>query len=478
MNDAALDMGARPLSRPAQPVGAKDLNYRIAVGWGLGGITLSAVDFAKILLLGYLVDYVGVPALIAGAIIAISKIYDALIDPLVGVVSDRTKSGWGRRRPYLFAGSLACGASYFMLFHVPAFKSQVAVTTFVFASLIVYATAYAVFSVPYKAMSAEITDNYHARSTLMAIGTVFSIFGSMAGTSTAPTLIGVFGGGRVGHEAMSTIMGVSTCLIGLGCFLMTVGAPSRPPTAVVPGGKPREIWSLLFKNKPFLILTISSLFRGIAIAFMNGSAVFYVRRVLGEGDIWLGKFFLTFTAACVLSLPAWLWISRRVGKRNAFLLGILLISPPELSWLWTKAHEPNLIFLTRTILIGFGSGSLIAMGQSMLPDTIEYDRRKSGLNREGIYAGFTTTVEKATTAFGIAMVGLVLSLTHYVQAPTQQIRQPQSAIDGIYFCFAVCPTVFLVISGVIMLFYTLSETSLKAMGGEEVTVRAAQDSAF
>ncbi len=469
MNQAVLTTEATSRTAPGVITPDDRLNYRIAVGWGLGWVTLTAVDFAKILLLGYLVDYVGMAAIVAGAMIAICKIYDALIDPLVGVVSDKTDSPWGRRRPYIFVGALACGAAYFMMFHVPAFASPLAIGTYVFVSLMIYATAYALFSVPHKAMSAELTDNYHARSTLMSIGTAFFMVGAAAGSSTAPVLIGVFGGGRGGHEIMSSIIGASVGAIGLICFAMTAGAPSRRPTAALPRAKAREIWSLIVKNKPFFILTVSSLFRGLAIALMNGSAVFYVRRVLGAGDVWLGKFFLIVTAACIASLPAWLWISRRIGKKNAFLLGIAIYVPAQLSWFWATASEPDWIFSIRTVVVGVASGSLLAMSQSMLPDTIDYDRRKTGLNREGIYAGFTTTVDKVTTALGVALVGVALDMTHYVKATNAQIIQPRSAIDGIYFCFATCPTIFLVLSGLAMLAYPLTEASLKAMADTSAT---------
>ncbi len=466
MTEAALGPGVGALAGPRALAPSDRLNYRIAVGWGLGAVTLTAVDFAKILLLSYLVDYVGMAAFVAALMIGISKTYDALIDPYVGVVSDRTKSAWGRRRPYLFVGALACGGSYFMLFHVPDWGSHLAVGAYVFLSLMIYSTAYALFSVPHKAMSAEITDNYNARTTLMSIGTVFFMIGAAAGSSTAPVLISVFGGGRVGHEAMSGVMGLSVAAIGLVCFAMTMGAPSRAPSADLARAKRREVWSLIFKNRPFFILTLSTLFRGLSIALMNGSAVFYVRRVLGAGDVWLGQFFLVVTVSCVVSLPGWIWVSRKVGKKNAFLLGCALFVPSQLSWFWATAHEAAWILFIRTVAMGFASGALLAMSQSMLPDTIDVDRRKSGLNREGIYAGFTTTVDKLTIAAGVAIVGLVLAMTHYVKATTAQVIQPRSAIDGINLCFVTLPSALMAVSALIMLPYKLDEASLNAMTAE------------
>ncbi len=468
MSEATLSPGAGNPSVSAALAPSARLNYRIAVGWGLGWVTLTAVDFAKILLLSYLVDYVGMAAFIAAAMIAISKFFDALIDPYVGVVSDGTQSVWGRRRPYLFIGALACGGAYFMMFHVPQWTSSLTVGVYVFVSLMIYATAYALFSVAHKAMAAEITDNYNARTTLMSIGTVFFMLGAAAGSSTAPVLISVFGGGRLGHEAMSAVMGLSVAVVGLVCFAMTAGAPSRAPTPATSRAKGREIWSLILKNRPFFILTLSSLFRGLSVALMNGSAVFYVRRVLGVGDVWLGQFFLVVTASCVLSLPGWMWISHRVGKKNAFLLGCALFIPAQLSWFWATATEPAWILFIRTVAVGLASGSLLATSQSMLPDTIDFDRRQTGLNREGIYAGFTTTVDKVTVALGVALVGVVLGLTHYVKSTTAQVIQPRGAIDGIYFCFATAPTILMLLSGLVMLAYPLTETSLNGMDDRSI----------
>ncbi len=446
------------------PQPADGLKWRIAAGWGTGGTVLSAVDFAKTLLLAYLVDFVGVPAIIAGAMIAITKFYDALMDPVVGVLSDRTASTWGRRRPFMLAGALACGAAYFVMFQVPRFSSAWVTDAYVFTTLIFYATSYALFSVPYRAMAAELTDDYHGRSTLMSIGSVFSAVGSLVGTSSAPALIAHYGGGRQGHEKMAVVMGLGTCAIGLVCFALTRGARSRPPTRVRAGVRKAPLWSLFLTNRPFVILLGSGILRGIAVSFMNGTAVFYTRWILKVDYAWLSRFFLLLTGSLILSLPFWVWFSRRIGKKNAFLIGTAMFGAGSLLWPFSAGSgDPTWLYLLRTLSMGIGSGALLSMGQSMLPDTIEYDRRTTGMHREGVFAGFFTTSEKASNAAGVAIVGIALGASGYVPSASTGIAQPHGALLSIYLCFAVIPALLLLASGAVMLLYPITEQYLHGL---------------
>jgi GPH family glycoside/pentoside/hexuronide:cation symporter len=208
--------------------------------------------------------------------------------------------------------------------------------------------------------------------------------------------------------------------------------------------------------------------RGIAVSFMNGTAVFYTRWILKVDYAWLSRFFLLLTGSIIVSLPFWVWISRRIGKRNALLTGTVLFAAGSLAWPASAGGESIALFLVRTLSMGIGSGAVLSMGQSMLPDTMEYDRRTTGLHREGVFAGFFTTSEKVSNAAGVAILGVVLGASGYIPSASTQIAQPHGALFSIYLCFAVVPALLLLASAAVMLRYPITESYLHGLRMQDV----------
>ena len=436
------------------------LPWRIIVGWGLGSTTLGATNFAKVLVLGYLVDYVGVAAGVAALIIAMSNIYDAVVDPLIGTASDRTRSSWGRRIPFMFFGALLLAFAWALMFNVPARLTGGSVLAYVAFALIIFSTGYGMFGVPYNAMPSELTEDYHSRTLMMSARSVFSTLGTSSGGFLAPYLITHFGGGRAGHAGMSWVLGAMVLAFGLICILMIGRQPNVEEVATRRPPFRAQIGSML-ANRHFFVLLIAHAVGMTGVMMMNGSAVFYVRRVLGGGDAWLGRFFLYLNVMMFLSLPLCLWLGRKLGKRDAFIIGSLMVSAASFSWYWARLDEPYLIFMFRNAALSFGSATMIVLGYAMLPDAIEYDCRRTGLRREGLYAGFWTTVEKGSAAAGISIVGLILSLSGYAQSHGDAVKQTPQALFGVYLAFGVGPGVTILISAMLMLLYGLDEQTLK-----------------
>jgi len=161
------------------------------------------------------------------------------------------------------------------------------------------------------------------------------------------------------------------------------------------------------------------------------------------------------------SQPLWLKAGKRWSKHATYIGLCFLLAAVNLTWLAAAPEETRGLFVLRACLIGACFGGIIVMGQSMLPDTMEFDRNRSGQNREGLFAGFFSFAEKSASALGIALVGLILGVMGYQESSDRVvIDQANSAITAIYLCFSAAPAVFMIISAAVMCAYRLTETTL------------------
>ena len=430
-------------------------------GWGLGTLTPVVVFTAtNALLLRFMTDDVGIGASLAAGLIAISKAYDAFADPTMGVISDRTRSRWGRRRPYLFVGAFMLALSLFALFDPPHFDSQPVRTAYMGFVLLAYATAYTVFNIPYMAMPAEMTTDYNARSELMSYRVVAVGASILIASSAGPMIIAHAGGGRAGHAAMAFVLAPLVCLAGLGCFAATAGAPATGRSLL----RPRlttEIRSLA-ANRPYLVLLGVKF---LTLATLGALAVFpyFFSRILKVSDNYLGTYFLCYSLALMGSQPLWLFLSRRVGKRAAFMVALGGSIPAWGSWILAGPSEPLFLLLLRGVALGTLGGGALLMGQALLPDTMEYDYLTTGLRREGLFAGFYTTMEKFSGAIGIAAVGAALGASGYVQSAGPAVVQPPSALHAIRLIISLFPSLLCASALALLVFYHLSEADLRRL---------------
>ncbi|MBT6962294.1 MAG: MFS transporter, partial [Rhodospirillaceae bacterium] len=404
----------------------------------------------------------GVAAVTAALLFAVSKFYDAFTDPVMGVISDRTRSRWGRRRPYLLAGSVLCAVTFVLLFSVPVFESQNAVILYMGALLILFATAYTLFNVAHLAMPVEMTANHQERSQMFSYRAGAIGLGTILGGFFGPMIIEANGGGREGHAVMSWFLGSLIFVTMLACFWLTRNAPFRAPQTTHKYSFTEKLRSAA-ANRPFIFLLSAKMFVLMTSAMNTGTVAFFTSRVLHLSDRWLGFYFLCYGGALLLSQPLWLKIIKMIGKRKVYLITALIYAPVSASWMLADSSEHAAFFFIRVVLIGAMTGAILLASQSMLPDVIEYDHRRTGLTREGLFAGVYTTVEKFASAIGVAITGAVLGAMGYIASTGgQTVVQPQSAITAIYWCFALIPAGFIAFSCVFMAMYDLTEEKLAA----------------
>jgi GPH family glycoside/pentoside/hexuronide:cation symporter len=349
------------------------------------------------------------------------------------------------------------------IFSVPDMHSTMLRTLYVGGLLLFYAVAYTVFNIPNLSMPAEMTESYHDRSRLMS-WRVYAVGASQIIASVlGPMLLGYLGGTQSAYFWMAlvfvpVILGSSWLT-----FSFTHDAPFTQRAEHVHYPFSEQVSSVL-TNKPFLILILVK-FLTLSALGVQAVFAFYFAHVLKLGNNVLGEYFLASSLGMILSQPLWLWLLRRLGdKKLVYMIALAISIPPNLTWLLAAPGDPMLYVYVRAVLIGTAGGGAILMGQSLLPDTMEYDFRRTGLRREGIFAGFYTTVEKLSGALGVASVGAILSAAGYVADRGGGAGQPPGAIHAIYLIMGIIPAA-ISISGIVgLMFYQLSETQLKSSG--------------
>lgn len=429
------------------------ISWRLSLGWGLGSLSMSTMFQAvSVLLLRYMVDFVGIAAATAGLLIGVSKIYDAVVDPFIGMMSDRTRSRWGRRRPYLLLGSVVSAASFWLLFSLPAAVPEPTKIAIAALALVGNATGYALFVIPYLAMPAEMTTSPRARTSLMGYRISATAVGQVVGSFVAPLLIAGSGGGLAGHRVMAAWLAVIILVIGVLCFWLTRDAIQTVRVKTHHYTVSQQI-KLAFGNKPFVVLMGVKAANLFGVAILTAITPFFFTKILHDNYVDLGYFFLARAIALFASQPAWVWLSHRVGKKNTFQISSLLYSLCTLALLWGRPGTPLTAVLALGLLTGFFSGGLLLIGQALLPDTIEHDFRRTGLRREGVFSGVYTTIEKASFAFAAAALGVVLSTMGYIQ-PVGHAAEPASALRAIRLCLLI-PAVCQAISSLMLLWYRI-----------------------
>jgi GPH family glycoside/pentoside/hexuronide:cation symporter len=446
----------------------KTLPYRAVVGWGLGTLPMAIYFNAfNVLALRFFTDFVGIAAASAGLLIGLSKLYDAFSDPLMGMLSDRTNSRFGRRRPYLLLGGLLCGVSLYVLFSTPAGMSGTTALWYVGCVLLLYATSYTIYNIPYMAMPAEITRDSRQRSSMMSWRVACIGAGGLIAGAFGPKVVAWAGGGVAGHSVMGMFLGGLIVSFSILTFFLTSDVPAFTPSTPKQRFTLRESLSTIFSNRPYLLLLGLKFFQLSGVAISAGTLAFFTVWILGRNYADLGTIILFTSVGQILGAALWLAVQRRIGSRYTFFASSFLFCAISLSWLLASADEVFAITLARVFLKGLGAGGILLVSQSLLPDTIEFDRLSTGLRREGVLSGVYTTIEKLAFAVGTALTGVYLGASGYLgmQNPVTG-EQSAEAIRAIYYCQSVLPAALVAISALFIIRYRLDEKMLRALRTE------------
>lgn len=440
------------------------------LAWASGSFATGALfNGMALFALFFMTSFLGIEPAIAGTIILVTRIYDGIIDPAIGALSDRTNHRWGPRRIYLLIGAIGLGVSFALFFNQPVIDgvSTAVLTTLI---LILYSTAYSLFTIPYLAMPPEMAPSYDGRTRLMSFRVFFLMAGVIGGSVGAPVLVQMSGGELAGYQTMGAILGFLAFLL---CLLVFFGAAYLPRTERPPVVKAESIGTLLASpfvdfarvvgNAPFRILTLVKLCQLAVLSTVLACTPYFFGFVLNLGQDQIGQYFLFFGVSGILSIPFFRMIIAKFGKRESYIVLIVLYGLGLASWYLWVPGEPEYLMTVRAIFIGTCSTGTLLCALAMLPDTMEYDRLESGQSREGVISGVFTFVENVAGASGPFIVGLLLQASGLIQTQDKTIEQPAAVLNAVQMGVSIVPALFCFIAIPLLFSYRLDAAKLKEM---------------
>ncbi|MGC9396514.1 MAG: MFS transporter [Anaerolineae bacterium] len=406
----------------------------------------------------FLTDVAGLRPDYAGWDIGASRLWDAVNDPLFGLLSDRIRTRWGRRRVLLLFGAVPLGVFFMLMWMVPAL-SQAWLAVYYAVTFILFDTAFTVVHVGYNALTPELTADYDERSALNGYRMVFSIAGSLGAIILATVLSWSISDARLLYLILGVGLGVVVIIPPLIVFSITRERPVEELPAPLPM---REAIRHTLSNRPFRMVmglyllswTTASILAAVLVYFAN-----YYLRIPEQANYLV----LAAQGSAILFIPAVVWLCRRLDKRRAFILGACAWVVVLLAIAALPADQVALAYVLAA-LAGFGIATAYVVPWSMVPDVVEYDQVRSGQRREGSYYAFASFFQKLATGAALWGMGQALAMTGYLTpaAGAPLPVQPEAAVTAIRIFTGPIPAVLLFLGVLFAWQYPITRASHQA----------------
>lgn len=463
---------------------APPLDFWTKLAFGAGDLgTAITANLMVFYLMYFFTNIAGLPAGLAGSILMIGKIGDAVNDPIVGVLSDRTRSRWGRRYPWMIFAAIPFGIFFFLQWIVPRFSSdpianQWALFWYYAAIGLFFNLAYTAVNLPYTALTPELTQDYNERTSLNSFRFAFSIGGSIFSLILAGIVFAQIKDPSqqyivlAGSCAVLSVLPVYWCFWGTRDRSMSFSGNSPSPSAaasqqhsgtVANPAEPKSLSILdqlkfALSNRPFLFVIGIYLCSWLAVQLTASILPYYVVNWMGLSEAKFPQVAIAVQGTALVMLFFWKWVSDRIGKKATYFMGTGFWIVAQAGLFFLQPQQIALMYFL-AVMAGFGVSTAYLIPWSMVPDVIELDELKTGQRREGIFYAFMVFLQKIGLALGLFLVGLGLEASGFIaRIPGQAMpEQPLGALLAIRISIAPLPTLFLIASLVLAYFYPITK---------------------
>ena len=444
------------------------------LGYGVGDLASGLMlNFFGFFILIFFVDEGGLAPAAVGLMLLLTKLVDAFTDPMMGAIADRTRTRWGRYRPYLLFAAVPLGMCMVLVFSAPESLGDTALLIWAYVTYTLCMLAFTAANVPYGGLLGVISPSSHVRSNITGFRMFFSALGGILVGALGTTLVRELGGGddRIGIQlTISCIAAVSVF-----CLLTTFATTKeRIPPAEENGSLSGDL-TVLLRSVPWIAVAVAAVLGVTGIAARAASAPFFFKYVVGDDGAPVFLFFdrpALFLTALALGQVSGVIIGSLVQKwfEKSHLLifaGILKAAMIALFYfLPLDAVWPQTIV---QYFVGIGFGFLMVLSYSMFTDIAEFIDWKSGRQMTALVIAASVFGVKAGIAFGSAIPGFVLSWTGFVA----EAQQSETALAGIQLAFAVIPAGVMIPAAAALLFYNINKKTIREIELDLSTRRSA-----
>lgn len=427
-------------------------------GWGLADMGIVVFVIVKqLLVLSFLTNYLNVPVGIAGLLTTSVLIFDIITDPIVGYLSDRTHSRWGRRVPWMVIGALILSGGIIGLFGVPQSLSLLGTIIWVGGFFALATVGFTMVAIPYGATAGEMTQDPKERSTMMGFRMAFASVGILLGGAVIPQLAG---GTRDGHFIAAIYVAPIIILSIWGSLWSTRTAPR----ILSPSARGfMSTWLLVFKNKLFVILVCLYGIMTLAIALITAGLPFAaIYLIFDSGNSLLSPassalgilslLFACFVFGSILSQAFWVWMSARLGKVSALIFGLVIYIILLVAIFISLPSVDIMLIAILFVVAGMTNGAYQQIPWAIYPDLMDITRSESGDAIEGAFSAIWLFGQKVANAIAPLILSLILALFGWRESGEGFTDQVPEALRALQNSITILPA-FILALAILGLFY-------------------------
>lgn len=442
---------------------SEKISLKEKMGYATGDLACNFIyQTVSSFLLFFYTDVFGISAVAAGFMFLIVRMIDAVMDPLIGTIVDKTNTKYGRFRPYLLYGAFPFAGVAILCFTTPAFSDPMKLV-YAYVTYILLSITYSVVNIPYAALTSAITQDNKEVVSLTSVRMLFSNIGGLIVSFGVPLLAGIFtnatGKTSTGWQITMSIMGILGALLLIYCFMNTkervqINHSEEAKINV------KDIFIQLKSNRPLIIICLFFILNFGVNSIVNSVGIYYVTYNVARPDLvkWYG---LMGTLPALILMPLMPTMHKLMGKKKLLFTALSLKAIGLIALFIIPATMVPLVFAGR-LIAALGTITAGAFTWALIPETIDYGQYKTGKRASGIIYALVGFFFKFGMAIGGIVPGLILAKFGYVANHTQTA----TALNGILVTMTVIPAIFVIIELVAIFFYNLDEKEHKRVLSE------------